>query len=337
MKKKLFYFLFLLLTGTVSLNAQINNALNFDGVDDHITTTYDPSGDFTYCAWINISDIDKENMIVGTCTEAWNGYWFEVSSGYLRQYGIGSTEGTILISENTWTHVAITYDGTNVVFYVNGQVDITVAKTITNTGGNLYIGNIGALLHAASHFEGSMEKLSLWNVARTQAEIQAEMCSELTGAETGLVAYYKFDQGIPEGDNTAITELTDFIGNYNGTFVNFLLNGTTSNFLSSFSINALASDQTTCDGTAVLDGNDPTPGTGVWQIISGSGVLDNSTNFDATISGIDPLSSTLLSWSIEYSGCTDDVVVTITNNQVVASASDQTTCDGTAVLDGNDP
>lgn len=38
------------------------------------------------------------------------------------------------------------------------------------------------------------EKLSLWSVAKTLAEVQAAQTTQLTGTETGLVAYWPFDE-----------------------------------------------------------------------------------------------------------------------------------------------
>jgi hypothetical protein len=59
------------------------------------------------------------------------------------------------------------------------------------------------------------------------------MSNELIGNETGLVAYYNFNQGVPAGDNTGINTLSDKTSNsYNGTLNNFALNGTTSNWVS---------------------------------------------------------------------------------------------------------
>ena len=57
------------------------------------------------------------------------------------------------------------------------------------------------------------------------------MNCELGASQTGLVAYYKFNQGFGGGNNTGLTALTDSSGNnYNGALNNFALNGGTSNW-----------------------------------------------------------------------------------------------------------
>ena len=58
------------------------------------------------------------------------------------------------------------------------------------------------------------------------------MNCELASGQTGLVAYYQFNQGLGNADNSAITSLADASGNANaGTLKNFALNGATSNFV----------------------------------------------------------------------------------------------------------
>ena len=41
------------------------------------------------------------------------------------------------------------------------------------------------------------------------SEITNNMSSELTGSESGLVAYYNFNQGVAGGTNTGVTSLND--------------------------------------------------------------------------------------------------------------------------------
>jgi hypothetical protein len=55
--------------------------------------------------------------------------------------------------------------------------------------------------------------------------------TELSGSEPGLIAYYKFNQGVSNGNNSSETTLYDItINGNNGTLTNFTLNGTSSNW-----------------------------------------------------------------------------------------------------------
>ena len=99
------------------------------------------------------------------------------------------------IEINRWYHVAGTYDGVNIKIYVNGILQGT-------TPANIAIGNTG-LLNFGYHdmvgweyyLDGSMGDVRIWSVARTESEIQADMYQELTGNESNLVGYWKFNEG----------------------------------------------------------------------------------------------------------------------------------------------
>ena len=86
------------------------------------------------------------------------------------------------------------------------------------------------------YYNGEIDELRIWNTARTQTEIQANMNNELS-IETGLVASYQFNQGIANGNNAGETTLNDASGNgNNGTLNNFALNGTSSNWVNGVSL-----------------------------------------------------------------------------------------------------
>ncbi|MEM7333864.1 MAG: Ig-like domain-containing protein [Chloroflexota bacterium] len=99
------------------------------------------------------------------------------------------------ITEGVWQHVAVTVDSGGTTFYINGVESGTSANTqITNNSGSLYISRQGQNCNC-NFYEGGLDEVRIWNVARTQTEIQDNMNQSLTGSETGLVAYYKMDDG----------------------------------------------------------------------------------------------------------------------------------------------
>jgi len=98
------------------------------------------------------------------------------------------------IAQATWFHVATVYDGaTTTHAFVNG-VD-KGSKTLT---GPLAMAvstlSVGGTM-AARYFIGAIDEVRVWNVARTVAETQQTMSVRLTGNETGLVGYWRFDEG----------------------------------------------------------------------------------------------------------------------------------------------
>jgi hypothetical protein len=162
-----------------------------------------------------------------------------------------------------------------------------------------------------------MDEVRIWNVARTSAEINANMNVALTGSPAGLVSRYSFDQGTASGNNPGLTTLTNNQGNaaFNGNVINFGLSGTNSNWVS---------------GAPALSGL----------------VLNNSFNNTSNASGLYPVGSTNVVWTVtdaagNVSTCTQVITVTapdinltgnsvtIVKGDVTPSASDNTDLGGT--------
>ena len=80
------------------------------------------------------------------------------------------------------------------------------------------------------------------------------MYNELGGNESGLVAYYNFNQGIAGADNSSLTTLNDLTSNSNnGTLNNFDKSGTTSNFVESYALVVpTPTDATSISGTGFI-------------------------------------------------------------------------------------
>ena len=134
------------------------------------------------------------------------------------------------IGLNTWIHVAVTYDAasTTMKLYKNGTL------IATNTNAPSYITsdlNIGAQEFGDFFDGGDIDEVRLWNVARTQSQIQGAMNTDVA-QNSNLVAYYRFNQGTPGGDNTSLTSAYDYSGNTHcGTLYNFNLTGSSSNYI----------------------------------------------------------------------------------------------------------
>lgn len=183
--------------------------LQFNGLGTYVTVGSRPElkitgSSLTLEAWIKPtgrgSDATAGGMIVGREGEY---LLARFADGTIR-YALAATSPAwgwnstgITVPTNQWSHVALTYDGTSVTFYLNGALRALV-------GGSGVIGDadaarndfiIGNRQLAAQLFQGQMDEVRIWNVARSQSEIQAAMNRPLTGSEAGLLGYYRFEEG----------------------------------------------------------------------------------------------------------------------------------------------
>ena len=235
---QLHLFLFIII-GTVQLKAQpLSNHLIFDGVDDYISlNNIDVSGSqITLEALINSANLSNctndQCRIISKATSPSpaDHYWMlsTTTSGgntvlRFRLKTNGTTTSQVAtvgaLSENTWYHVAATYDGIAMKIFLNGNEVGRTPKTgnlTTDTAVDAWIG--GNPPTATGHpWEGGIDEVRIWNTARTQAEIQANRNKTLTGNEAGLQAYYKFNEGTGQSINDSAGNNNIFLGSTNAT------------------------------------------------------------------------------------------------------------------------
>ena len=103
--------------------------------------------------------------------------------------------GTILVT-GRWYHISGTYDGENITIYVDGKLDRSVPHS-----GKIDIVSFPLCFGIPSDTKdehdlfGEIDEIRIWNLAKTEAEIQASMNTSLTGNEAGLIGYWNFDDG----------------------------------------------------------------------------------------------------------------------------------------------
>jgi hypothetical protein len=112
--------------------------------------------------------------------------------------------GTTAITTGIWHHVAATYDGTTWRLYLDGNLEATLAVAQPVASASDVAVSLATALNstnlAAGFFDGVVDEVRIWNLARTQAEIQSTANSQIASATAGLVARWSLD----EGSGTAI-------------------------------------------------------------------------------------------------------------------------------------
>jgi hypothetical protein len=125
-----------LVNGPVWTAGRVGNALFFDGINDNVTVpdsnSLDLSSSFTLSAWVNPASTftDFRSILV----KNYSYYLYASVAGYCgdgKPLGgfSGGTAQTVCqpspLPTNTWTHLAVTYNGSTLTFYRNGVAVMT--------------------------------------------------------------------------------------------------------------------------------------------------------------------------------------------------------------------
>lgn len=132
---------------------------------------------------------------------------------------------------DTWAHYAVTYDGSTVRFYINGQLAAQAARNLnTQIGLQNFLGRWNN-----SYINCQIDEVRIWSIARTQAQIDEwrNQLIDRCNPPVGLVAYYDFEEGSGSDINhkTAVCSVEK---QYQLANVNFTTNSGVDNLLAYF-------------------------------------------------------------------------------------------------------
>lgn len=221
---------------------QAYGQLNFDGINDGINLSINslPIGNSPRTIEARIRTTSSSGggaILTFGDPRVGNGRFALYQSGgnlyFVGEYNDFDTN--MPINDGLWHHVAATFDTTTLKIYLDGAL---VGSKSTNFDTMLFEFSIGyrGANSPSEYFNGDIEEVRVWNVARTQTEINDFKNNRLILPQTGLISYYKFNQGTPNGANLSETTLHDELGANNGTLVNFALIGNSSNWIGGSSV-----------------------------------------------------------------------------------------------------
>ena len=194
---------------TTNTPSDTDSALSLNGSTQYAAANADESGfdidnAITLEAWIYPTGASCNGNIAGKATS----YFIYCVSGVLN-YALGGASAWsgvstgISIPINEWHHVALTRAANTPVanIYVDGHLvysgtaDGAGNAALTNSAApNLF--NIGARNGSATFFTGQIDEVKLWNVARTQTQIQGDLKTYGGNFSDGLIAYYDFNDTV---------------------------------------------------------------------------------------------------------------------------------------------
>jgi chitodextrinase len=175
-----------------STQGRYGSALSFNGTNGQVRVADSASLDLTTAmtlsAWIRpAASQNGWRTILQRQTDA---YFLNAgnSDGPLRPSGGGTfggntqyLSGPTASPVNAWTYVAFTYDGTTQRLYINGTQVASRATTgvVETTDNPLWIGGNSPY---GEYFNGLIDEVRVYNRALTQADVQADMNTQIAGS-----------------------------------------------------------------------------------------------------------------------------------------------------------
>jgi uncharacterized repeat protein (TIGR01451 family) len=167
------------------------NILDFDGIDDNVTfkNNYSlTSGSFSLETWIkpNASNGNNQTIISkrqGSSTA--DGYDLKLVNNIISfNWNNGnSIVSTYPINIDRWYHIAVTFNGTNYLLYIDGipvQTAVSGTNPIQNNNANCILGAMDQSSGIPfNYFNGWMDELRIWNVELTVDQIRQMMNQEI--------------------------------------------------------------------------------------------------------------------------------------------------------------
>lgn len=181
-------------------------------ISDASQTGLDLTTDFTIEFWVNLEStgvlhriINKDDgstqrsyfAYISTAQKLvagfWNGNTFPTNITQVQ------SNSAVISGAGVWTHIAVSFDISvpTAVIYVDGSsvastMDYTNATTVVNSTAEFELG----AATSGNTLDGKIDEVRVWNDIRTSGEISANYNKELVGNESGLVAYWKFNDSL---------------------------------------------------------------------------------------------------------------------------------------------
>ena len=230
MKTKLIFTTLLAMFLLPAARAQTNfgNAISLNGVNQYISVTNFgnilPTNEITVEFWAKANDYGEQSAFMLQPDDPTNRFKSHISyfnGNTYWDFGDIDTSGRIWTATppytiGNWVHYALvaSQSGNYMAIYTNGNL------FVTQSGMTPFLRGVYDLCIGGStyfYLNGSIDDFRIWNVARTPGQILGNFSHPLTGSESNLVVYYRFDES---GGTVASNSATATGAAYNGTLVN---------------------------------------------------------------------------------------------------------------------
>ncbi len=187
-------------------------AFNSGSLTINDNDAFDNLTSITIESWIYLNSDKRHGVLEKHVTGAsQSGFWVDVNTDisalFVSAGGSRAANSTLIPELNTWYHLAVTYDGTTVKLYVNGE---DVSQETTGSGSGSILNNTNAIQAgrlnwtSSGYMDGNLDEIRIWNTVRTADQITENMFQKLKGDENGLITYLPLDEafGSSVGDKS---------------------------------------------------------------------------------------------------------------------------------------
>lgn len=182
-------------------------AAHFPGADAHAlvaaTPLSPPNPSHTLEAWVRPTPIasGSQNLLnLGPATSGAHRWTLAPSTPGNVRLSAGLVGGAQLVANlptDTWTHVATTFNGSLYELFINGIRADSIPLAAFNLAADFNLVPLSIAKRTGpgeSNFIGSVDELRLWDRALSASEVANLHRLPLTGTESGLAGYWRFDE-----------------------------------------------------------------------------------------------------------------------------------------------
>lgn len=154
-----------------------NEAHSFDGVDDYEDTgvkILDGVSNFTVAVWIYPRDLQDFGFVFNENDDSNGTRLYVGNSGddvtfEIEESGNNISVKYLSLSANQWTHVAGTYDGSNITIYIDGAQEGSTSASLNIVSATTT--EFGRQSGNDRNFDGNIDDLRLYNKALSSTEV----------------------------------------------------------------------------------------------------------------------------------------------------------------------
>ena len=172
-------------------------AMRFDGINDIVnvadSASLDLTAGMTLEGWVKPSSLGSADHAVLMKERGTSGFSYRLYAhdgrnpvGWAHTSADYSTGASSALKNSTWSHIAVTYDGSTLRFFVNGvqKSSKSVSGTLAIGTGALRIG--GAPTFGGDWFKGDVDDVRIWRKPLTASQITGEMTVNATAGTATL-------------------------------------------------------------------------------------------------------------------------------------------------------